>query len=46
MDKAKKAMVTAIQSMSCMIDLQAQFVAAQRVYRICELRVFFLRRKR
>jgi len=37
MDMAKKAIVTAIQRMSCMLNLQLEIVAGQLVYRCIEL---------
>lgn len=49
MDMAKKAMVTAIQRMSCMLNLQLEIVleivAGQLAYLDLELCLSFLRRK-
>jgi hypothetical protein len=45
MDMAKKATVTAIQRMSCMLNLQLEIVDDQLVYRSRELSLPFLRRK-
>jgi len=49
MDMAKKAMVTAIQRMSCMLNLQLEIVleivAGQLAYLDLELCLAFLRRK-
>ena len=49
MDMAKKAMVTAIQRMSCMLNLQLEIVleivAGQLPYLDLELFLAFLRRK-
>ena len=49
MDMAKKAMVTAIQRMSCMLNLQLEIVlevvAGQLAYLDLELFLAFLRRK-
>ena len=45
MDMAKKAIVTAIQRMSCMLNLQLEIVAGQLGYLDFELFLAFLRRK-
>jgi hypothetical protein len=49
MDTAKKAIVTAIQKMSCMLNLQLEIVletvAGQIAHRDLELCLAFLRRK-
>ena len=49
MDMAKKAIVTAIQRMSCMLNLQLEIVleivAGQLAYLDLELGLAFLRRK-